>query len=164
MQGMNIPNSGSGSVKAMLLASLLLLSVRAVATPTELIREIAVDNLPDIAIASFDQHGPVIFFNPSLNLAVGPWLSEFFRAHEIFHHKLGHLQRQRFIKSPYSRMMLHQKFEKEADCEAAKIVSPYAVLAAVEFFVYTQGPTRADLFHPTGYARAETIRRCGGDR
>lgn len=133
-------------------------------TPSELIREIPVHGLPDIAIASFDQHGPVIYFNPEINVAVGPWLSEFFMAHEYFHHRLGHLQRDQFAKQPFSRMMLRQKFEREADCEAAKVVSPYAVLAAVEYFVYAQGPTRVDPLHPTGYERAETIRLCGGDR
>jgi len=120
--------------------------------------------LPDIAIASYDNHGPVIYYNPILSQQVGPWISEFFRAHELFHHHLGHLQRERLQSSPLNRSWLRREFEREADCEAAKIVSPYAVLSAVEFFIATQGPTRPDSFHPTGYERAATIRDCGGDR
>ena len=162
---MNISIPAGNLILKVVCIFLLLLPVNKVfSTPSELIREVAVQGLPDIAIASFDQHGPVIYYNPELNIAAGPWLSEFFMAHEHFHHRLGHLQRDQFVTKPFSRIMLRQKFEHEADCEAAKVVSPYAVLAAVEYFVYIQGPTRVDALHPTGYERAETIRLCGGER
>lgn len=132
--------------------------------PNQLIREIPAVWLSDIAIAAYDSHGPVIYYNPILTEQVGPWISEFIRAHELFHHHLGHLQREKLQSTPLNRSWLRREFEREADCEAAKVVSPYAVLSAVEFFIATQGPTRADPYHPTGYERAATIRDCGGDR
>ncbi len=157
---MNYLSCWMGFVRLILLCCLLSLSYGVAATPYQPIREIPVVNLPDIAIASIDQHGPVIYYNPILTEMVGPWVTEFFRTHEIFHHRLGHLMDRDALADPEQRL----EMEKQADCEAAKVVSPYAVLAAVEFFIATQGPTRVDALHPTGYERAETIRLCGGDR
>lgn len=144
----------------LLLICCLTAAQHATATPYQSIREIPVVNLPDIAVASIDQHGPVIYYNPILAEMVGPWVTEFFRAHEVFHHRLGHLLDRDALADPEQRIAM----EKRADCEAAKVISPYAVLAAVEFFIATQGPTRVDPLHPTGYERAETVRLCGGDR
>ena len=141
----------------------MLLSLPLSAAPTHLIREIPVADLPDIAIASFDEHGPVIYYNPSLARRVGPWVTEFFREHELGHHKLGHLQRESFSATPFNRAWLRQAYEREADCYAAQRVSPYAVMAAIEFFVRTQGPTRPDILHPTGYERVAVIRNCAGE-
>lgn len=158
------PNQGVGCLKAIICSILLSASFHLYSAPSELIREIPHLGLADIAVASHDAGGPVIYFNPLLQLKVGPWVSEFFRAHEFFHHHLDHLSLQQLHDEPTSYFSLMRSFERAADCEAAKVVSPYAVLAAVEFFIATQGPTRPDLLHPTGYERAATIRECGGDR
>lgn len=153
------PFAGQG-IARIALYCLICLPLNLFAAPYQTIREIPVFNLPDIAIASMDENGPVIYINPILADTVGPWVTEFFRAHEFFHHRLGHLQDSEALADPLQR----REMEIHADCEAAKVVSPHAVLAAVEFFIATQGPTRADALHPTGYERANAIRLCGGER
>ena len=152
-----------GSTAAASVYLMIVLSTPLHSAPTHLIREIPLIGLSDLAIASYDNYGPVIYFNPELARQLGPWLTEFFRAHELGHHKLGHLQRERFAATPFNRAWLRQSYEREADCYAAQHISPYAVMAAIEYFVATQGPTRPDWQHPTGYERVAVIRDCAGE-
>ncbi len=127
------------------------------------IREISVPTLPDVAMASYDQFGPVIYYNPIICNQVGPIISEFFRAHEYGHHELGHLQREYFEANSYNRAWIRQKYEKEADCYAAKNLSEKHIKTVINFFIRTQGPNRPDWYHPTGYERATVLRDCFED-
>lgn len=124
------------------------------------IRELPVRGLPDIAIASYDQFGPVIYYNPDVTQQAGPLLTEFFRAHEYGHHALGHIQREFVEANPYNRAWVRQNFEKEADCFAAKNISTDALRTAMLFFKMKFGHNRADWYHPTGYERASVIQHC----
>lgn len=59
--------------------------------PQNGIREIPVPTLNDIATASFDQYGPVIYYNPYVVNQVRPLVSAFFEAHEYGHYFLVHV-------------------------------------------------------------------------
>jgi hypothetical protein len=85
-------------------------------TPPQGIREIPVQNLPDIAIASMDAMGPVIYYNPAVCQQAGPLATAFFRAHEYGHHALGHLvQRLVNANNPYIQSWLNMTSENAAD-------------------------------------------------
>ena len=124
------------------------------------IREIPIYNLPDVAMAGYDQLGPVIYYNPSVVQQVGPVLSGFFKAHEYGHIYLNHTQREMFEANPYNRAWVRQEYEKAADCYAARNVQPQVAQAAIQFFSTMQGPTRPDWYHPTGYERSAVIQNC----
>lgn len=124
------------------------------------VREIPAPQLNDIAIASYDAYGPVIYYNPAICQNIGPLICEFFRAHEYGHHFRGHIQRERFESNPYNRAWVRQQYEKEADCWAAQNTHSEVSKAAVQFFATMQGPTRPDWYHPTGYERATVISQC----
>ncbi len=82
--------------------------------PSHGIREIPAP-IPDLAIASYDQFGPVIYYNLAFVRRAGPALSAFIRTHEYGHHILGHLQRSRFARNPYEHTLLHRDAEIQAD-------------------------------------------------
>ena len=87
--------------------------------------------LPDFGLATFDRSGkPVIMMNASL-CRTRPDLCEFVRAHEVAHHRLGHLQRNMSVRQA----------EYEADRWAATHSSPRAVRAAQQFFGSGYGGT-----------------------
>lgn len=124
------------------------------------IREIPRNDINDIAIASIDQFGPVIYYNPKICDQVGPVLTAFFKAHEYGHHNLGHIQREFFESNPYNRVWLRREYEKEADCWASKNVSPVVRNTAIEYFIQIQGNSRPTWLHPTGYERSTIISNC----
>lgn len=147
-------------MKKAILICIMVFCSSAFTIATAQVREIPVHGLHDVAISSYDQFGPVIYFNPMITQQLGPFVTEFFRAHEYGHHRLGHIQREFFDANPYNRAWVRQHYEKEADCFAAKNISPQALQAAVQFFVLAQGPNRPDWYHPTGYERAQVIQSC----
>ena len=124
------------------------------------IREIPRTDINDIAIASYDQHGPVIYYNPIISDQVGPVLSAFFRAHEYGHHYLGHIRREFFESNPYNKVWLRRVYEKEADCWASKNSTQQVRITAVQFFAKAHGNNRPTWLHPTGYERAKVILNC----
>lgn len=74
--------------------------------------EIPVPGLNDIAVASFDLLGPVIYFAQH----VGPVVSAFFQAREYGHHSLGHVKSKLFnANNPYVQICLTQNTENAAD-------------------------------------------------
>jgi hypothetical protein len=125
------------------------------------IQEIPAPQLPDIAMASFDYYGrPVIYYNPVIVSQVHPVVRRFFYLHEVGHHSLGHIRREMFEANQWNRAWSRQNYEKESDCFAARSMSPQERQFISEFFVRTQGPTRPDWLHPTGYERAVVVAQC----
>ena len=85
------------------------------------IREIPIPTLPDIAIASLDAIGPVIYYNPLGCQQAGQYATAFFMAHEYGHHALGHiLQRVFNSNNPYVQEWLNENMENEADAYAVR--------------------------------------------
>ena len=54
------------------------------------VRQIATDTLRDVALATFENGRPVIYYNPVLLQQFGPRLTSFFFAHEYGHIRYGH--------------------------------------------------------------------------
>lgn len=126
------------------------------------IREIAWAGLSDIAYAWVDQFGPVIYYNPTLVQKAGPFLSEFFRAHEYGHHLLGHVQRVLLDPSLRHQPFVRQSLELEADCFATQAVFPLnstAVGVTYNYFLGL-GSQRGSPNHPTFFERANIILQC----
>lgn len=85
-------------------------------TPQVGIREIAIRNLPDIAIASYDSSGPVIYYNPDVCQQAGLLATAFFQAHEYGHHNLGHvIQHLLNSNNLYLQGWLNRNAENAAD-------------------------------------------------
>lgn len=85
------------------------------------IREIPSYSLNDIAIASFDNYGPIIYYNPTICQEAGFLATMFFKAHEYGHHNLGHvIQRIWNANNPYVQEWLNLNVENEADRYAVR--------------------------------------------
>jgi hypothetical protein len=123
------------------------------------IREIPRTDIQDIAISSFDEFGPVIYYNPNICNQVGPLVTAFFKAHEYGHHNLKHIQREQFETNPYNRVWVRREYEKEADCWATRNVSQQVRNATIQFFAQFQN-NRPSWLHPTGYERVNVILNC----
>jgi hypothetical protein len=104
-------------------------------------------NLPDIAMVRLWQGRPVIIFNPMICQQVGPALCEFYKAHEYGHINLGHA----FGGTHPMRA------EAEADCWAAQHAPPFAIQAALQWFMAGGGTS---YHHGTGGQRAQRVMTC----
>jgi len=138
----------------------LLIIVVAMPIQAVQIREFPMYHLKDASIATYDQFGPVIYYNPQILRTLGPQISEFVRAHEHAHHFLQHMHREKLSTRTTDVAKLRRIFELEADCYAAKKVARHIALAAANNFSDTQGLRRPDKNHPTGNERAAVIRQC----
>ena len=101
-----------------------------------------------IGYASMDRSG-----NPKITMSRGmcrrnPDLCEFFTAHEIGHHQLGHFHRNISV----------QQAESEADRYAARNSSAQAVAAAQRFFAGGRGGSRRHGSSRQRYARVSEAR------
>ena len=96
-----------------------------------------------IGYASMDRNG-----NPMITMSRGmcrrnPDLCEFFKAHELGHHQLGHFHRHISV----------QQAESEADRFAARHSSAQAIAAAQRFFASGRGGSRKHGSSQQRYAR-----------
>jgi hypothetical protein len=125
------------------------------------VREVASDTLRDVAVATYEQGRPVIYYNPTLMQRLGPQLSDFFKAHEYGHIVHGHSGAALSLAG-HDVGTLRQRQELEADCYATAALAERngpAVSAALQFFTRL-GPFRFDNLHPTGAQRAAKILAC----
>ena len=125
------------------------------------VRQIASDTLHDVALATFEQGRPVIYYNPNLLQQFGPQLTSFFFAHEYGHIRYGHTGAA-LTAGEGDLSAQRQRQELEADCYAARTLGelePETISAAVRFFT-RMGPFRFDAWHPSGSQRAAKILAC----
>ena len=125
------------------------------------VRQIASDTLHDVALATFEQGRPVIYYNPILLQQFGPQLTSFFFAHEYGHIRYGHTGAA-LTAGEGDLSAQRQRQELEADCYAARTLAesePETIVAAVRFFT-RMGPFRFDAWHPSGSQRAAKILAC----
>lgn len=87
---------------------------------------------------------PVIYYNPVAIRRVGPQVSQFIRAHEYAHLRLGHFNR---------RISLRQA-EYEADVLASRSVPLSSIRATQQWFARGNG---GGLYHGSGLQRARRI-------
>ena len=124
------------------------------------VREIPYPGLADIAMATADYAGPVIYYNPYLVQQFGPDLTTFFRAHEYGHIHLGHVEKLGSLGGQLSLVVDRKRIELEADSYAAAVLAgsgDWAALEAAYRFFYSQGHGRYSPIYPTGYERAQVI-------
>jgi len=104
--------------------------------------------LNDLGVSRLDRQGnPYITINPVRCRQLGPELCEFFRQHEYGHINLKHLERR----------VGTRRAEVEADCYAAKHVSPSIANAAFNWFSSGNGSSRV---HGTSQQRANRVTAC----
>jgi hypothetical protein len=124
------------------------------------VREVASDTIRDVALVTFVNGRPTIYYNPVLLARVGPEVSRFFITHEYGHIHHGHTGGA--LVHDGELEPLRQRQELEADCYAAAHLAeadPAAVESAMRFFL-RMGPNRFDAYHPTGSQRAARILSC----
>ena len=100
-----------------------------------------------IGYASVDRNG-----NPMITMSRrmchrNPDLCEFFKAHELGHHRLGHFRRDITV----------QQAESEADRYAARHSSAQAIAAAQRFFASGRGGSRRHGSSQQRYARVSDV-------
>ena len=126
-------------------------------------RVIAMDELPDAAIAVFDSLSPKIYLNSRLLAQIGPDLAAFLRAHEEGHLAYHHVPERRFglVRAETPTPVLHS-YEFAADCYAGQVLRserPAAVRAAIRFFQKRRDLV-TDSAHPSMGARADQLIDC----
>lgn len=151
----------SHTIRRFVLVALLFAGVAAAAGPAtaQQIREIPSTHVPD-AQASYDAHGPVIYYNPMALQQMTTGMRSFLVAHEYAHHYLGHL---RYLGSASAQQI--QQMELQADCLAARTLAQQGNVMALREMIELfsrQGTTAADALHPPGIARAQTVAQCAG--
>jgi hypothetical protein len=126
-------------------------------------RVIAMDELPDAAIAVFDSVNPKIYLNTRLLAQIGPDLAAFLRAHEEGHLAYHHVPERRFglVRVETPAPVLHS-YEFAPDCYAAQVLRrerPASVHAAIRFFQKRRDLV-TDSAHPSMGARADQLIDC----
>lgn len=124
------------------------------------VREIPSDTIRDVALVTFVQGRPTIYYNPVLLDRLGPELTAFFIAHEYGHIHYGHTGGALVHDGELDAV--RQRLELQADCYATTYLAEHdraSVDAALGFFL-RMGPSRFDAYHPTGSQRAAQILAC----
>ena len=126
-------------------------------------RVIAMEDLPDAAVAVFDSLAPKIYLNTRLLAQIGPDLAAFLRAHEEGHLAYHHVPERRFglVRLETPAPVLHG-YEFAADCYAGQVLRdtrPASVRAAIRFFQKRRHLV-TDSAHPPMGARADRLLDC----
>jgi len=126
-------------------------------------RVIAMEDLPDAAVAVFDSLAPKIYLNTRLLAQIGPDLAAFLRAHEEGHLAYHHVPERRFglVRLETPAPVLHG-YEFAADCYAGQVLRatrPASVRAAIRFFQQRRHLV-TDSAHPPMGARADRLLDC----
>ena len=124
---------------------------------------IAMEDLPDAAVAVFDSLAPKIYLNTRLLAQIGPDLAAFLRAHEEGHLAYHHVPERRFglVRLETPAPVLHG-YEFAADCYAGQVLRatrPASVRAAIRFFQKRRHLV-TDSAHPPMGARADRLLDC----
>lgn len=128
----------------------------------EVIQEVSVDTLSDMAVAEYREKGSVIYFNPTAIRILGPEVSAFLMEHERGHIHFKHTRANALLAGRTELDAVLQTRELAADCWAASSLGATnrpAVLEAVKFFGKL-GSFSFDKAHPSGAQRAATILSC----
>lgn len=134
----------------------------AVAAGCAEVREVAVQDLRQIAVVSRDAEGPVIYYSPDLCLRVGRSVCAYEHAHATMLMTRGPVPRQPNPADPYDTNWITPRDILEADCRATidlRGQGRAAVEAAREFY-RRQGDARVAPNYPTGSQRATQILEC----
>lgn len=126
------------------------------------VREVAVQDLKQIAVVSRDAQGPVIYYSPDLCLKVGRPVCAFEHVHARILATRGDLPPRRSLADPYDTSWITPREILQADCRAANELrgqGEAAAHAAVEFY-RRQGEARLAPNYPTGEQRAAQIEQC----
>jgi len=142
-------------------------SIRTQAADDQLlpVRTVPVPALQDIAVASFDQFGPVIYYNPFKTQQAGPAFASFTYIHEYAHVVKGHVTKIMMAADPYARIEISRAAEIEADKYATDYWAKKdmsVVQGAIAFFEASSFSNLGDLTHLPAYVRAQNIRRWAG--
>lgn len=122
------------------------------------IREISVTGFNDIVIASFDQMGPIIYYNPQITQQVDPLVSEFFHSHEYGHHNLGHVTAQPYnANNPYVQQWLTLNVENAADAYSVRyhIQNGNTAVLQATYSLFVNSPNNGPRTHPPTVIRAQ---------
>ena len=126
------------------------------------VREVAVQDLRQIAVVSRDAIGPIIYYSPDLCGRAGRLVCGFERVHAQMLATRGEVPRRPDAADPYDTGWITPRDILEADCRATTDLRGQgraAVEAAVEFF-QRQGDARVAPNYPTGSQRATQILEC----
>lgn len=124
-------------------------------------REVAVQDLKQVAVVARDAKGPVIYYSPDRCMAVGRLVCTYERTHAQMLLTRGDVPRQK-PGDPYDTGWITLKDILQADCRAANELrgpGQAAAEAAIEYF-RRQGDLREAPNYPTGTQRAAQIGEC----
>ncbi len=125
------------------------------------VREVAVQDLKQVAVVSRDGKGPIIYFNPELCDKVGRLVCAYDRVQAQMLVTRGEVPRQK-PGDPYDTSWIRPQDILQADCRAANELrgqGQAAAEAAIEHF-RRQGDARQAPNYPTGAQRAAQINEC----
>ena len=126
------------------------------------VREVAVQDLKQVAVVSWDAKGPVIYYSPELCVKVGRSVCAYERAQATMLVTRGPVPRQPNPSNPYDTSWISPRDILEADCRATTDLRGQArgaVEAAMQFY-RQQGEARIAPNYPTGAQRASQILEC----
>ncbi len=125
------------------------------------VREVAVQDLRQVAVVARDAKGSVIYYSPDLCIKVGRLVCAFERVHARMLATRGEVPRQN-AADPYDTRWITPREILQADCRAANELrgqGENVARAGVDFYG-RQGDTRVAPNYPTGTQRAAQILEC----